>query len=112
MKLQLSKLAASDAEEAVLYYLSAAGPAIAVQFEAALEGALRHVRDYPFSGSPRVAIETGIEGVRVWPVRGFPYLVFYDASDDRCRVWRILSAAMDVPPRLRAAANPDELTAS
>lgn len=103
MKLRLGRLAAADAEDAVLYYRPVAGADIALRFAEALEASLRHILSYPASGSPRFAIETGIEGVRAWPVKGFPYFVFYARNGDYCKVWRILGASIDIPPRLLAA---------
>ncbi len=35
-----------------------------------------HIATFPGAGSPRYEFEFGLDGLRGWPLRGFPYLVF------------------------------------
>ena len=39
--------------------------------------------------------------LRSWPVRGFPYLVFYAERGDRIDILRLLHTARDIPESLR-----------
>jgi len=39
----------------------------------------------------------GLEGLRVWPLRRFPMLIFYQERPDTIDVWRILHAQRDIP---------------
>ena len=39
--------------------------------------------------------------LRSWPLRGYPYLVFYVERDDHVDVWRLLHAERDIPAWLR-----------
>jgi toxin ParE1/3/4 len=48
-------------------------------------------------GSPRYAYELGLEGVRAWPLRRFPYLIFYIEKPDALDVWRVLHGQRDIP---------------
>ena len=74
---------------------------MALDFARELAAAVDHVARQPASGSPRYAEVVGIAGLRQWPVRGFPYLLFYVEMPDRVRVLRILHGRRDIPASLR-----------
>ncbi|MFM9865037.1 MAG: type II toxin-antitoxin system RelE/ParE family toxin [Micropepsaceae bacterium] len=93
--------AISDVEEAIAYYAHEAGPKIALGFVDALEQAYGHIARHPGSGSPRLAHELDLPGLRVWPLRRSPHLVFYIELDEHIDVWRILHGARDIPEWLR-----------
>jgi toxin ParE1/3/4 len=42
-----------------------------------------------------------IDGLRTWPLKRFPHLLFYVAGDTRIDVWRLLHASRDIPAWLR-----------
>ena len=52
---------------------------------------------HPAVGSPRFAFELRLEGLRAWPLRRYPYLVFYVEREDHLDVWRVLHAQRDIP---------------
>ena len=52
---------------------------------------------HPTIGSPRYAFELRLEGLRAWPLRKYPYLVFYVEREDHLDVWRVLHAQRDIP---------------
>lgn len=91
-----------DVEAAVEAYLNEAGEAVALGFVAALERAYRHLARHPGSGSGRYAHELDLPGLRVWPLRLYPYLVFYVERRTEIDVWRVLHAERDIPAWLRA----------
>ncbi|MBP7241332.1 type II toxin-antitoxin system RelE/ParE family toxin [Amaricoccus sp.] len=79
-----------------------AGEAVAFRFTQAVERALGHIGGHPDSGSPRYGHVLDLPGLRVWPVRRFPYLVFYVEAENAVVVWRILHASRDIPATLLA----------
>ncbi|MGH7898462.1 MAG: type II toxin-antitoxin system RelE/ParE family toxin [Candidatus Binatia bacterium] len=94
-------MAERDVENAVVHYLEEGGPELSVRFIAALETALRRSGIQPAIGSPRYAAELALPGLRVWPLRRFPHLIFYVERQDCVDVWRVLHAQRDIPAWLR-----------
>ncbi len=90
------RLADRDVAEAIDHYL-AESPALALRFVDALEQATRHIQKHPATGSPRYAHELDIPGLRCWPLKRFPYLVFYCERDDAIDLWRVLHGRRDIP---------------
>ena len=90
-----------DANEAVDYYLDKAGEKAALGFINELERAYRHIARHPASGSPRYAHELDLPGLRFWPLKRYPYLVFFVERQDHIDVWRILHASRDIPKWMR-----------
>lgn len=94
--------AAHDIEEALDYYLEAAGDVVAGAFVDALEQALNHVGLHPASGSLRYAHELDLSELRFWRVRDYPYLLFYVEREDHIDLWRVLHGERDLPVWMRA----------
>lgn len=90
-----------DIDEAVDYYLSETGENAALGFIDALEQAFRHIARHPATGSSRYAHELDLPGLRYWPLKRYPYLVFFVEHDDHIDVWRILHGARDIPAWMR-----------
>lgn len=95
-----------DVDEAVAYYLSEAGEAVAMGFVDALEKAYCHIGRHPAMGSPRYAHELNLPGLRAWPLTRYPHLVFYVEHSDHIDVWRVLHGQRDIPVWMQA---PDSL---
>lgn len=93
----LREAARQDIDDAIAHYAAEAGAPVALAFIDALERAFRQLARHPASGSPRYASELRIEGLRAWPLRRFPYLLFYRDAGDRLDVWRVLHAQRDIP---------------
>jgi toxin ParE1/3/4 len=91
------KRANQDVDEAVAYYLSKAGEAMALGFIDALEKAYVHIGRPPATGSPRYAHELNLPGLRAWPLRRYPHLVFYVERPDHIDVWSVLHGQRDIP---------------
>ena len=43
------------------------------------------------------AHELGLHGFRAWPLKRYPYVVFYVERDDHIDIWRVFHAARDIP---------------
>jgi toxin ParE1/3/4 len=86
-----------DIQEAVDYYLTESGNTIALAFVDALERAIVDIGRHPGIGSPRYAHELNLPGLRHWPVKGFPHLIFYIESERHIEVWRVLHGQRDIP---------------
>ncbi len=56
-----------------------------------------HIARHPGTGSLRYAHELDLAGLRFWPLRRYPYLVFYFPQPDHIDVWRVLHGARDLP---------------
>lgn len=97
-----------DLADAIDRYLTEAGAGPALALIDAVERAFGHIARHPDSGSPRYAHELDLPGLRTWPVRRHPYLIFYIAREDHIDVLRILHAARDVPASLTANGENDE----
>lgn len=95
------RLARTDIERAAAYYFDHAGLAVAERFVEAVEGAVAHAAAHPDAGSARYAQTVERAGLRFWPVKGFPYLVFYRDAGGWLDVWRVLHAERDIPAWLR-----------
>lgn len=63
----------------------------------ALQRAYRHIAPHPATGSPRYAHELDLPCLRSWPLRRYPYLVFYVERDEHVDVWRVLHGERDIP---------------
>ena len=90
-------LANRDVDEAIAYYLSESSDELALEFVDALERAYRHISRHPASGSSRYAVELNLPGLRSWPLRRFPHIVFYVETKDCIDVWRVFHGARDIP---------------
>jgi toxin ParE1/3/4 len=89
--------ASQDIDDALTYYLTEAGEAVALRFIDAVEAAFRHLSAHPSSGSLRFAYELDLPGLRAWPLHRFPWLVFYSETDQQVDVWRVLHGRRDIP---------------
>jgi len=89
--------ARQDIDDALTSYLRDAGEDVALRFIDALEAAYQHLSAHPASGSLRYAYELDLPGLRVWPIRGFAWLVFYVDTDQQVELWRVLHSRQDIP---------------
>lgn len=99
----LRALADRDLRQALIRY-RAESPALAERFLARIEQVLEHIGQHPETGSLRYAEALDIPGLRCWPCRQFPWLVFYLGQPSRIEVIRVLHANRDMPESLRPPA--------
>ena len=83
-----------DVDDAIAYYPKEHAGQAAPGFVAFLS---RH----PGAGASRYAYELDIPGLRSWPLRRFPYLIFYMEQADHIDVWRVLHGRRDIPASMR-----------
>jgi toxin ParE1/3/4 len=98
--LHLRAAAQLDIAEAIDFSL-AESPMAAAGFVDALEAAFTHLQRAPSTGSPRLAHEPNLPGLRSWPLGRHPQIVFYVEHATRLDVWRVLHGSRDLPPWLR-----------
>jgi len=89
-----------DVLDAVEYYQEGT-PDVALALVDAIERACRYIQRRSATGSLRYAHELDLPGLRFWPCRRFPYLVFSMEHVDRIDIWRVLHASRDIPSWLR-----------
>ncbi|MEW6444487.1 MAG: type II toxin-antitoxin system RelE/ParE family toxin [Pseudomonadota bacterium] len=94
-----------DVDEAVAYYLSEAGEAVALGFINALEKTYAHIGRHPATGSTRYAHELNLPGLRAWSLTRYPHLVFYVERPDHIDVWRVLHGQRDIPAWMQESDN-------
>lgn len=97
------ELANSDVEGAIDHYLVEATAKVALGFIDELEKAYAHIARHPTSGSPRYAHQLGLADLRFWPLRRYPYLIFYVECDEHIDVWRVLHEQRDIPAWMHEA---------
>jgi toxin ParE1/3/4 len=90
-----------DVDEAIDYYLSENAPEAALGFIDALEQAYSHISRHPETGSSRYAGELNLPGLRFWPLRKYPHLLFYLERTDHIDVWRVLHGSRYIPGWMR-----------
>ena len=95
------ELAIRDVEDAVDHYLNEGGEQAALRFIDALERAYGHIARHPATGSPHYAHELAMPGLRSWPLKRYPHLVFYIEGDDHIDVWRVLHGQRDIPASIQ-----------
>ncbi len=92
-----SRPARLDANEAAYWYATEGGLDLGERFLAEVEAALAHIGRHPQLGSTRYAVPLKFDELRTWPLRRFPYVVFYVEREAQVDVWRILHAQRDIP---------------
>jgi toxin ParE1/3/4 len=90
-----------DVDDAVAYYLKENTAQAAMGLVDALEDAYALLARHPGLGASRYAYELDIPGLRSWPLRRFPYLIFYVELEDRVDVWRVLHNRRDIPASMQ-----------
>jgi toxin ParE1/3/4 len=91
------ELANRDVDEAIAWYLNEGASQAALGLIDALEQAYSHIARHPATGSARYALELSLPGLRSWPLKNYPYLVFYAERADHIDVWRVLHGQRDIP---------------
>lgn len=97
---RLRPRAERDVDDAARHYAQEGGYTLGAGFYDAVESALQFMAGHPGCGSLRIADLLDVPGLRVWPVKKFPYLIFYLEREAYLDVVRILHQSMDVPVHL------------
>ena len=96
-KVVLREKAERDVDDAINFCIAEGGSDVALRFVDELERALQHIAAHPDSGSGRYSTELDIPQLHHWPMRRFPYLIFYVFGVETVDVWRVLHAKRDIP---------------
>lgn len=94
--LHVRPLATADIDHAAAFLFDE-NPTAAVSFLDALEAAFGLLVERPGIGSPRYAQLLPGVTLRMWPVKGFPHLIFYLDRAGAIEVVRVLHGARDLP---------------
>ncbi|MBZ0095177.1 MAG: type II toxin-antitoxin system RelE/ParE family toxin [Sulfuricella sp.] len=94
-------IAQRDVEDAVDHYLNEASEQVALGFIDALEQAYKHITRHSATGSTRYAHELDLPGLRSWPLKRYPFLIFYVEQSSHIDIWRVLHGQRDIPSWLR-----------
>lgn len=86
-----------DIESAIAYYLIEAGAEVATDFANRLEDALQKISRQPALGSSRYGHLVQIPELRQWPIRNFPYLLFYIEKESHIELSRVLHSSREIP---------------
>lgn len=90
-----------DIDQGIEYYLREGGANLALKWVEAVESSLQHLGANPRTGSTRYATVLKLAGLRFWPMKQFPYLVFYVEREAQIDVWRVVQGQRDIPEWLR-----------
>jgi len=94
--LRIRPLATADIDHAAAFLVDV-NPAAAGSFLEAMETAFGLMLEQPGIGSPRYTHLLPGVTLRMWPVQGFPHLIFYLERIDAVEVLRVLHGARDLP---------------
>lgn len=95
----LRALADADVQRAIADY-QGISRGTAARFIDRLEQVIDHLARHSESGSLRYAEALGLPGLRCWPCRQFPWLVFYVTTPARVELVRVLHTRQDIPDSL------------
>ena len=101
-RVQLEQEAIEDYERGVRYYRDHGGAEVALRFVDVVEHAFTLLAEQPEIGRRyETAPAERLRAVRAWPLREFPYLVFYEVVETVVRVLGIVEAHQDLPEIFR-----------
>ena len=94
-------LAEDDLDRACDHYLTNGGTDVVVDFLHEFESAVVFISRFPATGSPRYGYEPSLAGIRFWPMKKFPFLIFYIETKHHIDVWRVMHGNMDIISELQ-----------
>ena len=100
MRVTTAPAAERDLEDIVDHYPAEAGVEVATHFPTRWHRCTSHISQFPTTGSLRLSSEAGIDGLRIWQIRGFQYAVLYREAADRITVLRVLHTSRDLKSRI------------
>ena len=98
--LRIHEQAEADINHAFAYYWAEGGDALSQRFVNDYDEAITHIVRQPGTGSPRHAHTVGIEGLRFWMLKHFPFSLFYIERATHIDVLRLLHQSSDLPRHL------------
>jgi toxin ParE1/3/4 len=98
-RLVVQRRAMRDLSDARAYYRQPA-PHRVSDFAQTMDLEFARLREHSGTGSRRYGLQVGISGLRNWPVKQFPYMIFYIERERHILVLRVLHQASDTPAHL------------
>ena len=98
--------AKQDLSDGAVYYTIDGGERLGQAFLDAAVAALESIQRMPGIGSPSLAMQSNIPGLRAWGVKGFPVRWFYFERDSSLDVVRLLGDRQDAGAILDAEPPP------
>lgn len=95
-----SALAEADIKSTLAFY-AVESMQLALEFIDALEHATQHIETHPATGLPRYSHALNIPQLRCWPLRKFPFALFYIEHGTNLDVIRLVHLHRDIPASLR-----------
>ncbi|MDI1254097.1 type II toxin-antitoxin system RelE/ParE family toxin [Thermomonas sp.] len=92
-----------DLDEAATWLADQGGKALELSIVDALDATKDFIERHPGAGATRYATLVKIGELRFWPIKGFPYLVFYVERATHMDIWRVLHAHRDIPAWMEEA---------
>jgi len=82
----------------------------AFRFVDAVEESVKQLVKMPHMGTPREIRNPALQGLRVWPIRGFDeFLIFYLVQGETLRVIRVLHGKRDIGRILKKERDDDDI---
>lgn len=94
--------AEAELQSAIAYYVDEGALDAALGLVDEFEAALGAISSHPALGSPRLEVELGIPGVRVFALRTYPYVIIYFDTVEFVDVRHVLHSSRDIPARMMA----------
>ena len=109
MNVYVRTAAREDILKQYFYYLIEKDAARAGErFLEAVQSAIEMLCQMPGMGAPKLLKNPRLEGLRSWPVRGFPAMrIYYLHVRDELRIVRVLHGKRDINPLLEEEDDPD-----
>lgn len=92
--------AEAELQSAIAYYLDEGALDAALGLVDEFEAAVEAIGNHPGIGSPRLEVELGIPGVRVFALRTYPYVIIYFDTAEFVDVRHVLHSSRDIPARM------------
>jgi toxin ParE1/3/4 len=97
LAIRIEAEASADLVSVVEHYRREAGSDIALRFVDQAEAAFRFLARHPEAGRMfEGATHLRLRSLRAWRMRGFPYLIFYEADARAVRIYSIVHASRDI----------------
>jgi toxin ParE1/3/4 len=93
----LRAIAKREIENGFSHYLVEALVELALSFSESVDLALKHILNFPASGSRRYGEMFDNPSLRSWPLKRFPYVLFYVERSDHLEIIRLLHQHSDIP---------------
>ncbi len=103
LRIELEEEAEQDLRDAGLYYRDVGGAELAERFLTTVREQLELVATQPDMGRDysELALREELRELQWFPLRGFPYLVFWTHNAETLSVWAVAEAHQDLPAKLR-----------